>query len=59
MHGLYEAGGDGLWAGDGRADHYGGGTQVEGGTHLVRVGDVAFYEHRDCQAGDDGLDESP
>src|SRR5258705_6846977 len=54
-----EAGGDGLGAGDCCADDHGGGTQVQGPAYLLGVGDVAFCKHRDCQAGDDELDEWP
>jgi hypothetical protein len=27
--------------------------------YLFGVSNVAFYEHRDCQVGNDGLDERP
>src|SRR5258705_3242843 len=54
-----EAGGDGFGSGDGCTDDDGGGTQVQGSAHLPGVGDVAFYEYRDCQVGHDGLDERP
>ena len=52
-----KAGGDDLGAGDRRTDDYGGGTQLEGGMDFVGLCDVAFYEHRDCQIGQDGLNE--
>src|ERR1700756_2741283 len=54
-----KAGGDALGACNRCTDDHGGGTQIQGAAYLLGVGDVAFYEHRDCQVGHDGLDERP
>src|ERR1700730_15915032 len=59
LHDFYEAGGDGTGTGDRGTNHNGGGTQVQGPAYVPGVSDVAFYEYRDCQARDEGLDERP
>ena len=56
---MHEACSDGLGAGDRRTNDHGGGPQFKGPPDVLRVGDVALCQHRDCQVGDDGLDERP
>jgi hypothetical protein len=45
--------------GYGGSDDHGGRTQMQGHTRFVGICDVAFYQHRDSQIGQDGLDKWP